>query len=45
MFGSSKKGTITGRPAKPGEVANKKAKPATGPRTGPVTKAKPPTSK
>lgn len=41
MFGKSN-GTIVGRPAKPGEVANQKAKPAAGARKGSVAKAKPP---
>jgi hypothetical protein len=40
MFGRSK-GTITGRPAKPGETPNTKATPATTPRKGPAAKSKP----
>lgn len=37
-----RKGTIVGRPAKPGEVVNRKGIPVTAPRTGaPVAKSKP----
>jgi hypothetical protein len=43
--GNSGSGKVTGRAAKPGEVVNKKAKPATGARTGTVAKSKPRTGK